>query len=160
MEWMDDNAWVLWLALALTFGAVEAATVDFVFLMLAGGAVAAAVVSLLGASFAVEVITAVVVATALLAVVRPLVKRRLVSPEQAALGTDAHLGRSAVVVETVTARDGRVKLAGEIWSARVAEGRAAIDTGREVQVIAITGATVIVIPVVPGTTAEASSRGD
>ncbi|HYO85999.1 MAG TPA: NfeD family protein [Dermatophilaceae bacterium] len=155
---MDDNAWVMWLALALTFGAIEAATADLVFLMLAGGAVAAAVASLLGASFAVEVITAVVVATALLGVVRPIAKRRLTTAPKASMGADAYIGRSAVVVETVSSRDGRVKLGGEIWSARVAQDRPEAEPGREVQVVAISGATVIVVPVEP--TGEPTTRGE
>jgi membrane protein implicated in regulation of membrane protease activity len=43
MDWFGDNPWLGWLGLALILAAVEAATVDFVFLMLAGGAVAASV---------------------------------------------------------------------------------------------------------------------
>ena len=43
MSWFSDNSWLSWLGLALVLGAVEAASVDFVFSMLAGGALVAAV---------------------------------------------------------------------------------------------------------------------
>ena len=35
MSWFSDHGWLAWVGLALVLGAVEAATVDFVFLMLA-----------------------------------------------------------------------------------------------------------------------------
>ena len=48
------------------------------------------------------------------------------------------------MIETVTTTDGRVKLAGEVWSARVAPGQPACEPGEEVRVVRIDGATVIV----------------
>ena len=45
MDWFADNPWLAWLGLALILAAIEAATVDFVFLMLAGGAAAGAAAS-------------------------------------------------------------------------------------------------------------------
>ena len=37
MDWLGDNPWLAWLGVALVLAAIEAATVDFVFIMLAGG---------------------------------------------------------------------------------------------------------------------------
>lgn len=157
MEWVVSNGWILWFALALVLAAIEAATVDLVFLMLAGGAVAAGLVAILGVSFTLEVITAVIVATALLGIVRPMVKSRLGSPDAPKVGIDAYLGRTAEVVETVSSRDGRVKLSGEIWSARVTDHDTTLAPGRRVEVVAVRGAQVIVVPVEP--TGDASSQG-
>lgn len=36
MEWLTDNPWVAWVGVALILAAIEAATVDFVFVMFAG----------------------------------------------------------------------------------------------------------------------------
>jgi len=80
MSLFSDSGWLAWVALALALAAFEAASVDFVFVMLAGGALAAAVAAGGGASFTVQVITAVVVATALLLMARPIVKRRFMVP--------------------------------------------------------------------------------
>lgn len=145
MSWLEDNGWVWWLALALGLGAVEAATVDFIFLMLAGGAVAGAVASVFGVDLSFQIITALVVATALLGLVRPKIARRMLGGDPPALGAAAHVGASAVVLEVVTDRDGRVKFGGQTWSARAAEGGAPIAAGRTVEVVAIQGATAIVV---------------
>ncbi len=67
MDWFAGNPWLAWVGIALVLAAIEAATVSFVFLMLAGGALAAAVVSALGAPFPVQVLVGVVVAALLLA---------------------------------------------------------------------------------------------
>ena len=62
MDWLNDNVWLFWIGVALVLAAIEAATVDFVFIMFAGGALAAAVAAGLGASFPVQVVVAVGVA--------------------------------------------------------------------------------------------------
>ena len=51
---------------------------------------------------------------------------------------------------SVTDSDGRIKLGGETWSARLAAGTTTtVGPGEEVRVIAIQGATAIVSPVPP-----------
>jgi membrane protein implicated in regulation of membrane protease activity len=155
MAFFSDNGWLAWVGLALVLGAVEVASVDFVFSMLAGGALAGAVMALLGASFPVQVIVAVVVAAALLGLVRPLAKRYFTVPEgHGGIGSRAQVGRAAQVLETVTEHDGRVKLGGETWSARTHPGAAPCLPGQEVRVVSIEGATAIVSNVVDGQNSE------
>jgi len=48
------------------------------------------------------------------------------------------------VLEQVTARDGRVKIGGETWSARAIDGDRVIEAGEMVRVIRIDGATALV----------------
>jgi len=155
MSFFSDNAWLVWLGLALVLAAVEAASVDFVFSMLAGGAAAAAIAAALGATVTVQVIIACVVAAALLAMVRPLAKRYFSVPEgHGGIGSRAQVGRLAQVLETVTEHDGRVKLGGETWSARTAPDAAACLPGQEVRVVSIEGATAIVSNVTAGRESE------
>ncbi|HRW17253.1 MAG TPA: hypothetical protein P5181_00235 [Dermatophilaceae bacterium] len=71
-----DASWVVWVAVAFALGALEAATVDHVFLMLAGGAVAGALAAGVGQPFAVQAGVAVVVSILLLRLVRPRLTRR------------------------------------------------------------------------------------
>lgn len=145
MDWIADNPWLAWLGLALVLGAVEAATVDFVFVMLAGGALAGSLSAALGAGFPLQVIIAVVVATLLLFGVRPVVKRHFMDTEtDHGIGAPSLVGRSARVLQTVTEYDGRVRLAGETWSARLPSGQPSVEPGAEVRVLAIEGATAIV----------------
>ena len=155
MSWFSDNGWLAWIGLALVLGAVEAASVDFVFSMLAGGALAGAVAAALGVSFTAQVIIAVGVAAALLAMVRPVAKRYFSVPEgHGGIGTRAQVGRSALVLETVTEYDGRVKLGGETWSARTHPGAPPCLPGHEVRVVSIQGATAIVSSVAEGRESE------
>ena len=150
MSWFIDNSWLAWLGLALVLGAIEVASVDFVFSMLAGGALAGAVAAAFDAPIEVQVISAVVVAAALLLMVRPIAKRHFMVQGDSGIGAGAQVGRSAVVLQTVTEHDGRVKLGGETWSARTAPDTAVCLPGQEVRVVAIEGATAIVSNVADG----------
>jgi membrane protein implicated in regulation of membrane protease activity len=145
MDWIGDNPWLAWVGLALILAAVEAATVDFVFIMLAAGALASAVAAAFGASFPVQILVGVAVALALLILVRPWVKKQFnETPASASIGAVSLVGRQAWVLQTVTATDGRIKLAGETWSARLAEGSAPCTPGQQVRVVSIQGAIAIV----------------
>ncbi|MEO5982863.1 MAG: NfeD family protein [Pedococcus sp.] len=145
MDVFADNPWLAWLGVALILAAIEAATVDFVFLMLAGGALAASAASAIGVPFPLQVVVAIVVALLLLLVVRPLIKKRfMVSQASNEIGAPGLVGRSGRVLQTVTATDGRVKVAGETWSARTVPNGVTCQPGQEVRVLSIQGATVIV----------------
>ena len=149
MEWLTDNFWLAWLGIALVLAAIEAATVDFGFIMFAGGALAGAVAAGPGASFPIQVVVAVATGILLLFTVRPIVKRQFMDGEMDhQIGASSLVGRSARVLQAVTDSDGRIKLAGETWSARLAAGATStVGPGEEVRVIAIHGATAIVAPV-------------
>ena len=155
MEWIGDNPWLVWVAIALVLAAIEAATVDFVFVMLAGGALASAVAAAFGAGMALQIVVGVVVAVALLLVARPWLKRKFNESDASnTIGAPSLVGRTARVLQTVTENDGRVKLAGETWSARVPAGSPACQPGQEVRVVSIEGATVIVTGVTAGQKTE------
>lgn len=139
----DGNGWLVWVGVALALGAVEAATVDLVFIMLAGGALGGAVASAFGAGFAIQVVVAVVVSGMLLGVVRPLAKKRLTSAPHAPMGVKGYAGRPATVIEEVTDHSGRVSIGGETWTARALDHQVA-RPGDQVTVLRIEGATAVV----------------
>ena len=56
----------------------------------------------------------------------------------------ALVGAEAEVLAPVTGKDGRVKLSGEIWSARSYDGESEYQTGSLVRVVEISGATALV----------------
>lgn len=145
MTWLQENPWLAWLGLALVLAAVEAATVDFTFLMVSGGALAGGVAAAAGAPFPAQVVISVAVAAMMMLLVRPIIRRRFMDTETAhGIGAPSLVGRAAVVVEIVTELDGRIKLAGDIWSARVPAGARMCEPGQEVRVVSIEGATAIV----------------
>jgi len=138
-------AWMWWLGIALILGVVELVTVDLIFMMLVGGALAAMIVALLGLPAWVQVLTFAIVSWALLQLARPAAKAWLerTTPETKT-NVDALIGRSARVVLEVTEDAGRVKLGGEVWTARSATRGEAFAVGEDVVVTAINGAIAMV----------------
>ncbi|MEU6808634.1 NfeD family protein [Streptomyces sp. NPDC046831] len=141
----DIDAWVWWLIGAAALGIPLVVTAMPEFGMFAVGAVAAAVVAGLGFGAVVQVLAFVVVSVALIAVVRPIAARHGRQRPQLATGVDALKGRQAVVLERVDGSGGRVKLAGEVWSARALDTGRSYEPGEEVDVVDIEGATAIVM---------------
>ncbi|MFV0461140.1 MAG: NfeD family protein [Actinomycetales bacterium] len=143
MSWISENAALAWLAAALVLGVLEVLTLDLFFVMLAGGALAGALASALNAPIAVSVGVAVVVALLLVVALRPMLLRSLRSSQARPSGTAALVGRTAEVIETVDDRSGLVKLAGETWTARVADD-GVLPAGTQAVVVRIDGATAVV----------------
>ena len=148
---MDGShiSWLLWLAAALAAGLTEIATVDFFFLMIAGGALVAAVTAGVGLPVSLQVVVFSISSGTLLFTVRPPLKRWARRVPAIATNTAALVGQEARVLETVTDLAGLVKLAGEVWTARIASGPApgpetSLEVGSDVQVLRIDGATAIV----------------
>jgi membrane protein implicated in regulation of membrane protease activity len=136
--------WLVWLIIAGVFAGGEAATGTFVLLMMSGGALGGAVAAALGGALLVQVIVSIVIALGLLWLVRPVAIRHLNPGPAAITGSDALVGREAVVLSEVTQDDGRVRLNGAVWSARSKDPRQELPAGTRVSVIAIEGATAVV----------------
>ncbi|WP_097228805.1 NfeD family protein [Streptomyces zhaozhouensis] len=137
--------WVWWLIAAGGFGIALVLTTMPELGMLGAGAVAAAVTASLTDNLVLQVVVFAVVSTALIAVVRPIARRSRNGPPELRSGVDALKGRSALVLERVDANNGRIKLAGEEWSARSLGDDDAFEPGTQVSVVEIDGATAIVM---------------
>ncbi|GGQ75406.1 membrane protein [Streptomyces althioticus] len=143
---MDIDAWLWWLIGAAALGIALVVTAMPELGMLAVGAVAAAVVSgIVGGGAVAQVAVFAVVSTALIAVVRPIARRHRSQRPELASGVDALKGKQAVVLERVDGSGGRIKLAGEVWSARALDTGRSYEVGQEVDVVEIEGATAIVM---------------
>lgn len=143
---MDDiDAWVWWLIGAAGLGIPLVVTAMPEFGMFAVGAVAGALTAGLGGGVVLQVLVFVAVSVALLAVVRPIAARHRAQMPQLATGIDALKGKQAVVLERVDGSGGRVKLGGEVWSARALDTGRTYEAGQEVDVVDIEGATAIVM---------------
>ncbi|MEU5324318.1 NfeD family protein [Streptomyces sp. NPDC021056] len=142
----DIDAWVWWLIGAAGLGIPLVVTAMPEFGMLAVGAVAAAITAGLGFDMVVQVLVFAVVSVALIAVVRPVAARHRAQRPQLATGIEALKGKQAVVLERVDGTGGgRIKLAGEVWSARALDTDHAYEVGQEVDVVDIEGATAIIM---------------
>jgi membrane protein implicated in regulation of membrane protease activity len=141
----DIDAWVWWLIGAAGLGIPLVVTAMPEFGMFAVGAVAGALTAGLGGGVVLQVLVFVAVSVALLAVVRPIAARHRAQMPQLATGIDALKGKQAVVLERVDGSGGRVKLGGEVWSARALDTGRTYEAGQEVDVVDIEGATAIVM---------------
>jgi membrane protein implicated in regulation of membrane protease activity len=162
VTWITEHPALAWLAVALALAAFEVLSIDFVFLMFVVGALAGALAAAVGAPFVVQVVIGVAVSLLFLGVVRPVVVRRIHGGEPTLTGAAALVGKPARVVETVTASGGRVKIGGEVWSARCAPtctgGAQTLQAGEPVRVLAIEGATAVVEAVPPYPTDPVSRK--
>lgn len=135
---------LLWVAVIIVGVAVEAATFQLISIWFAVGALAALVTLTLGGSFLVQLIVFTVVSALMLALIRPFT-RHLLRPKGARTNADRILGEAALVTEEIdNARAcGAVKIFGQIWSARSADGTV-IPAGETVRVRSISGVKAIV----------------
>jgi membrane protein implicated in regulation of membrane protease activity len=140
------ESWIVWLVLAALLGVAEIMTTTLAFGLLAVAAVAAAIVGAVGLGLPLQLAAFAVAAGAGLGVVRPLAVRHIRQPPLLRTGTSALVGRSAIVTEEVTPLDGRVRIGGEVWSARSYDESQVIPEGSKVDVLAIEGATALVHP--------------
>ncbi len=137
-----------WFIAAAALGVVEIFTLDLTLLMLAGGALAGGTVMVLGGPVILAVVVAALVSSLLLFALRPWLLRSMRARGVALVETNsaALVAMHARALDDVTATGGRVKLRGEVWSARIEEGAQIIQEGADVVVVKIQGATAIVAP--------------
>jgi len=138
--------WMAWLVLAALAGVAELMTTTLALGLVAVAAVVAAVVGGAGLGLPFQIAAFAVAAGAGLGVVRPLAVRHIRQPPLLRTGTSALVGRPATVTEEVTPRAGRVRIGGEVWSARSYDEARVIPVGCPVDVFAIEGATAVVHP--------------
>lgn len=144
LAWISEHLWVAWAVLAAALAAVELLTLDLVFLMVAAGAAAGALAALVGGGPVISVVVAIVVAMGMLAAVRPVALRHLKETPTIRTGISALVGKTGVVVEEVNSHGGRVKIGGEVWSARPYDEHSTIEPGKSVDVLTIEGVTAYV----------------
>ena len=137
-------AWVAWAIGAAILAAGEAATAALVLGPLALAAAVAAIVGALGAGFGIQVLAFIVGSVAALGVLRPVARSHVRLPPHTRTGAAALVGCSATVLEQVNRDGGRVKIGGEVWSARSYDEDQIIDPGDRVEVLKIDGATALV----------------
>ncbi len=147
MDWLNEYAWAAWLTAAVALGALELVSLDLFLVMLAGGALVGALTDLIGFSFPVQAVMALISSVGLLALLRPSVVRRLHGGgPDLRVGADALIGQRATVLrELAHGTPGRVKIAGEEWTAEPYDEDDRIEAGETVDVVQIKGATAYVL---------------
>src|SRR5918992_5114272 len=134
---MPDWAW--WLVIAAALAGGEILTLGFFLGPIALAALLATLVAVAGASVPLQIGTFVAGSIASLAIVRPIARRHMHTPPSIRTGTAALVGSRAVVLEQVDADSGKVKIGGEVWSARAFDDDDVIEPGTRVEVMRIDG---------------------
>ena len=140
------HAWMVWLVVAAVLGVAELMTTTFALGIIAVGALFAAGVGALGLGLPIQLIAFVAASGAGLGFVLPIARRHIKQPPLLKTGPAALIGRSASVLEEVNWHSGRVRIGGEVWSARSYDETLVIPPGRIVDVMQIDGATALVYP--------------
>lgn len=141
---MNGKLLVMWIALAVIFAVVEAATAQIVTIWFAVGSVGAIIANALGANSTVQLVVFVALSIVTLIIARPFLKnftKTNVKPTNA----DMCIGEEALVTEEInnTLGSGQVKIRGIVWTARSLDGQE-IKKDEFVTVTAIEGVKLIV----------------
>jgi len=141
-----DRFMIGWIAAAVVFAVIEAATAQILTLWFCIGAVGAIIANALGASPVVQSIVFAAVSLLTLIVARPYL-RRFTRTKVQPTNLDMCIGQTAVVTEEIDnlAGKGQAKIRGSLWTARAADG-SVIPAGTTVTVQRIEGVKLIVSP--------------
>ncbi len=113
------NMYIVWAAAIIIFGILEGITVQLVSIWFVAGAVAALISVPLGAPQWLQFVLFFAVSLIVLAIVRPIIKKRL-TPKQEKTNADRCIGKDAIVIEEINniLPTGQVKADGKVWTAR------------------------------------------
>lgn len=136
---------VFWLVAGLVLAAAEMFVGELTLLMLGGSAlITAGVAFAADTGLVVDAVVFAISAVVLLLGVRPVLLRRFGTPPPTPTNVDALTGKTALVLEPVGEHSGRVKLGGEVWTARPFDPGEKYPEGTTVYVMKIDGATAVV----------------
>lgn len=144
-QFVDQWAWVVWIALIAIFLVIEMLTLEFTFMMLSLGAAIGLVTDLMGVPVWLQIILASVAASLFLLFLRPPLIRRLRRGEDPTKSNvEALIELRGIALQEITQISGQVRLSnGDTWTART-DASGSIPAGSPIIVSAITGATAIV----------------
>lgn len=144
------SAAVVWAIVAAIALGLEVFTLDLTFALIGIGALAGAGTALAGAPLWASVVVAAGVSLAGVVFVRPIALRHLRKlPIGARTGVDALPGAEGLAMTDISTHDGRMKLRGEEWSARLDPDITSevVPEGTRLVVTRIDGATALVHPI-------------
>ncbi len=136
--------YALWIVLMVALIIIEASTLGLVCIWFAIGALAAAISKLLGAELLSQIVVFVAVSAVTLCATKPIVKK-LRGKGKTATNADMVIGKTGIVTEEITNDKfaGKVKVAGQQWSAVTADG-SEIPKNSKITVLKIEGVKLVV----------------
>jgi membrane protein implicated in regulation of membrane protease activity len=107
-------------------------------------ALLAAIVAAIGLGTGFQLLLFILASIASLAIIRPIARAHLRMPHAIRTGTAALVGARGLILDRTDAHGGRVKIGGEVWSARSFDETQVFEPGATVEVVKIEGATALV----------------
>lgn len=130
---MITNAWMYWLAIAIFLVIIEVFTASAIALCMAIGAFAAFIAALLGCGIELQLLILAVAMMSSLVFVPRLLKRYkclFISGNESVSNMDALIGRDAIVESSTVDSTLRVKIDGDKWQVKSADGSELIQGDR------------------------------
>ena len=142
---MSLSGELFWLIVIILMCIIEGLTYSLICIWFAGGALIAISVSALGAKPLLQWTAFAVFSAILLLLTRPLLIKHL-NVKKTSTNSDRVIGNTGVVIKKIDPiiGVGQVKVLGQIWSAKPADGTSVIEEGIMVEVLEITGVKVTV----------------
>jgi membrane protein implicated in regulation of membrane protease activity len=139
------SAWVIWAIVAVGFAVGEILTPGLFWLgPIALAALLSAIAAAVGLGTGLQLLVFILASIASLGILRPIARSHLRMPARMRTGTAALVGARGLVVDRIDAHGGRVKIGGELWSARSFDEGQVIEPGAAVEIVKIEGATALV----------------
>jgi membrane protein implicated in regulation of membrane protease activity len=139
------SAWVIWAIVAVGFAIGEVLTPGLFWLgPIALAAVLGAIAAAVGLGAGLQLVVFILASIATLGILRPIARAHLKMPHALRTGTAALVGARGLVLDRTDAHGGRVKIGGEVWSARTFDETQVIEPGTSVEIVKIEGATALV----------------
>jgi membrane protein implicated in regulation of membrane protease activity len=139
------SAWVIWAIVAVGFAIGEILTPGLFWLgPIALAGVLAAIAAAIGLGAGLQLLVFILASLASLGILRPIARAHLRMPHALRTGTAALVGARGLVLDRTDANGGRVKIGGEVWSARTFDETQVIEPGTQVEIVKIEGATALV----------------
>lgn len=136
--------WVIWILIAMAFGAVELATIGFFSSLFGLGALVAAVSTLFTPNWASQAIVFIVASIAFVLMLRPVILRSF-DKERPQTNVNRLVGLAGSVIIAIdnTQGVGQVKVEGEVWTARSLSGEP-IPVDTRVEIVRVEGVRAVV----------------
>ncbi|MDP9805545.1 membrane protein implicated in regulation of membrane protease activity [Trueperella bonasi] len=138
-------AWGIWAIITLVLLIAETLTVDFLFMMFAGGTIGAAITSAIAPdNLFLQIIVFSVISLLGVAFIRPWARRHVNDSSKGESNVYAMAGQVGHALTDIDTKAGRVKIGGDVWSAKTYGP--AIAEGTTVVVQHVEGARAVVQP--------------
>lgn len=141
--------WHIWLIIAGVCFIIEMMTVGFLVFWFGLGALLTMIVSLIFPdNIILQASIFVISSTLLIFLTKPLVNKLSKSNKKISTNAFSIIGKKGIVTQDIneTHGVGQIKIAGEVWSAKTADG-SIIEKGTQIEVIKIDGVKAVVEPI-------------